>query len=173
VTPLYALAVVPLALVAGTLLLLLARARAFRRPVTPAPPDDAISPEEGARLEQWELRLRVAIALVITTYLVALMVALSDDLRSLIGPRAALVTLGLACLVGAAAQFSTRCPRCRFNLGFQSRLALPERCERCGVPYHVAQFGDGSPNPETPASAPVARNDDDARPTDFPPDPSA
>jgi hypothetical protein len=160
VTPLYTLAVIPLALVAGTLALLLARAHALRRPPEQAT-HEPLSAAESARLEQWELRLRVAIALVITTYLVALVVALSDGLRSAIGPRTALITLGLACVVGAAAQFSTRCPRCGFNLGFQSRLVVPERCERCGVPFHGARPGDNPPDPETSAAPNLALGDED------------
>jgi len=161
VTPLYTLAVVPLALVAGTLLLLLSRARALRRPLGQVS-HEPLSAEEGARLEQWELRLRVSIALVITTYLVALVVALSDGLRSAIGPRTALATLGLACVVGAAVQFSTRCPRCGFNLGFQSRLVVPERCERCGVPFHAAQPGDSPPDSGAPVTSTVALGDEDS-----------
>ena len=151
-TPFYALAVIPLAVVAGTLALVLARARSLgRRPELPVP-EEPLTADEGAALERWELRLRVSVALVITTYLVALVVALSEGLRSAISPRMALVALGLACGVGAAVQFSTRCPRCGFNLGFQSRLLVPEQCERCGVSYRT-HGGDEPPEVEAPATS--------------------
>ena len=160
-TPLYTLAVIPLALVAGTLALLLARGRALRRPAEPSGSREPLAAEELAQLERWELRLRVAIALVITTYLVALVVALSDGLRSAIGPRTALFTLGLACIVGAAVQFSTRCPRCGFNLGFQSRLVVPECCERCGVPFRERGVAVLPSDTEVAATSAAALGDED------------
>jgi hypothetical protein len=135
VTPLLALALVPLALVAGTIALVVARARALRRPLESPVPDEPLTADELSTVERWESRLRSAVSLVLTAYLVALVVALSDGARSLISPTMALFALGLACLVGAAVQFSARCPRCGFNLGFQSRLLVPEQCERCGASY--------------------------------------
>jgi len=135
VTPLLALAVVPLALVLGTIALLFARARALRRPLVPLVPDEPLTADELSTLDRWERRLRSAVTLVITAYLVALVVALSDGARSLISPTLALLALGLACLVGGGVQFSAHCPRCGFNLGFQSRLVVPDQCERCGTKY--------------------------------------
>jgi hypothetical protein len=40
------------------------------------------------------------------------------------------IGLGLSGLVH---HFTTRCPRCKMNIGVQTSLVLPERCERCQV----------------------------------------
>ncbi len=60
------------------------------------------------------------------------MLRLANDLAAVAGDRHALALLGAACLLGALIQFSERCPRCGYNLGFQARLLLPGACERCG-----------------------------------------
>lgn len=38
-----------------------------------------------------------------------------------------------AAIVAVWLQFSARCPGCRANLGWQSRLGVPEHCRRCGM----------------------------------------
>ena len=38
-------------------------------------------------------------------------------------------------LGGLLHHFSRRCPRCGMNIGVQSSLLLPERCERCNVVF--------------------------------------
>jgi hypothetical protein len=157
VPPLLVLALTPLVLVVGTLVLVVARARALGRPLAAPPEPVPLSPGERAELETWERHVRFAVALVVTAYLVALAVALGGGLGSAIQPTTALFLLGLACFSGVAVQFSARCPRCGFNLGFQSRLVLPEQCERCG-----ADYGDRSPNPEIPSPPSAARADDSA-----------
>ena len=50
--------------------------------------------------------------------------------------------IGLGGVVAMAIlQFSVRCPKCGYRLGFQSGLVVPDRCRRCGVslkaPYEV------------------------------------
>ena len=45
------------------------------------------------------------------------------------------VVMALCVLFGIYTQFSTRCPRCGRNLGFQSRLLLPRHCTKCGVAF--------------------------------------
>ena len=32
-------------------------------------------------------------------------------------------------------QFSAKCPCCQYRIGLQSRLLLPQNCERCGVSF--------------------------------------
>ena len=38
-----------------------------------------------------------------------------------------------AAIVAVLLQFSSRCPRCQANLGWQSRLGIPKGCRQCGV----------------------------------------
>jgi hypothetical protein len=126
----------PLALVLGTLALVLARSRALARPLaggatSPTPLDAA----ETARLRGWERRLRRAVKLVVVAYLAVLATWWAGADAGPVQPAAALLLLALACLGGAAVQFSERCPRCGYNLGFQARLLAAERCERCGIPF--------------------------------------
>jgi hypothetical protein len=130
------LLLLPLALAAGTIVLVLARARALAGPV-PAGIDAGapLAEPELLRLRRWERRLRRAVLLVGVAYLAVLASwwAGADDGSG--EPTAALLLLGITCVLGAAIQFSERCPRCGYNLGFQARLLLPDRCERCGGPY--------------------------------------
>jgi len=65
-------------------------------------------------------------------YLALLVGWLARDRQPLTDPRWALGLLALVGAAAAAAQFSERCPRCGYNLGFQTRLTLPASCERCG-----------------------------------------
>jgi len=37
--------------------------------------------------------------------------------------------------VGIGIQFSAQCPRCGYNIGFDSRLALSSRCVRCQIRF--------------------------------------
>ncbi len=132
-----ALFVLPLALVAGTVALVLLRARALRRALPIAfDPESPLAPGALLRLRRWERRLRLVVALVVTTYLVSVALALtaapaSTDARAA-GASLALLVLGLLSAIGASIQFSELCPRCGYNLGFQSRLLHLEACERCG-----------------------------------------
>lgn len=136
-----ALLLLPLALVAGTVVLVLLRLRALRRPLPPGfDPRAPLAHEARIGLLRWERRLRSVAALVVATYLVAIALALTADPEPGTGPglersgatTIALVLLGLFCALGAWVQFSERCPRCGYNLGFQSRLFHLEACERCG-----------------------------------------
>ncbi len=38
-------------------------------------------------------------------------------------------------LPAAVLQFSEKCPKCGYRLGFQTRLVLPKRCKKCSVSY--------------------------------------
>ncbi len=131
-----ALLVLPFALALGTVALVLARARALARPLAAGLDAEApLSEAELLRLRRWERRLRRAVLLVALAYLAVLAAWLAGADAGPAQPAGALFLLGIACLLGAAIQFSERCPRCGYNLGFQARLLLPERCERCRAPY--------------------------------------
>lgn len=132
-----ALLLLPLALVAGTVTLVGLRLRALRRPLPLAlDPQAPLAPGALLRIRRWESRLRVTVALVVLTYLLAVALALTSDpntgAEGAAGPTVALLLLGLLCVLGVWIQFSERCPRCGYNLGFQSRLLHLEACERCG-----------------------------------------
>jgi hypothetical protein len=130
------LILLPLALATGTVVLVLARARALARPVPGGLEADApLAEPELRRLRRWERRLRRAVVLVGVAYFAVLASwwAGADDGSG--EPTTSLLLLGITCVLGAAIQFSERCPRCGYNLGFQVRLLLPERCERCGGAY--------------------------------------
>lgn len=126
--PLAVLAIVPLA--AATMIAL--RWRALRRPLDGAAAVDApLAPGELQRLRRWHRRVQRALLLVAVAYLGLVAASLVDGEPPAWRAGLALGLLGAACLLATAIQFSERCPRCGYNLGFQSRLALPASCERC------------------------------------------
>jgi len=123
-------------LVAGAVLLLVARLRALRRPLPEGlDPRAPLAPGDLLRLRRWERRLRRAFALVGLAYLLLVGTSVAGGEPPPERAALALGLLGISCLLGALIQFSERCPRCGYNLGFQSRLLLPESCERCGGHY--------------------------------------
>jgi len=124
---------IPLTLVAGTVALVAARARALARPLPPTPERQRpLTPSERLRLHRWERRMRRCLALSAIAYLALLVGWLARDQEPVTDPRWALGLLALVGGAAAAAQFSAHCPRCGYNLGFQTRLTLPASCERCG-----------------------------------------
>lgn len=132
--------VIPAVVVVSAMALLWLRMRRLSRPVgREVDSESPLSPSELLRLDRWQRRLRRAALTIVVAYLAlagaALLGVEGSPGRSVIG----LWLLALLCLLGAAVQFSERCPRCGFNLGFQSRWSLPEECERCGVPYRWAR----------------------------------
>jgi len=123
-----------LALAATTLLWL--RLRRLARPLPRAvDAESPLAPSELLRLDRWRRRLRGAAVAVVAAYValagLAFIGADAAPGRSVVG----LWLLGLLCLLGAAVQFSERCPRCGFNLGCQSGWTLPDTCDRCGGAY--------------------------------------
>jgi len=125
------LVLIALVVVAATALVALRR-RALRRPLAePASADAPLAPGEILRLRRWHRRVRRALGLVALAYLGLVAATLVDGEPPAWQAGVALALLGAACLLATAIQFSERCPRCGYNLGFQSRLALPAACERC------------------------------------------
>ncbi len=124
--------VLPLALVVGTLILVVLRLRSLRHvAAAPIAPDAPLTPSEILRLRRWRRRFRRTLWLVSIGYLTILLawaVLPHDQAR----PRLALALLAVILAFGTAVQFSVRCPRCGFNLGFQLHLPLSADCERCG-----------------------------------------
>jgi len=123
----------PMALVLGTLVLVGARTLALARPGRPSLDAAApLAPRELVRLHSWERRLRRVLVLAAIGYLAVVVSWWVGGGDAVGDPRLALALLAAIFAAGAAAQFSARCPRCGYNLGFQARLRLPEGCERCG-----------------------------------------
>jgi hypothetical protein len=99
-------------------------------------PPAALTPAERKRLERWQRRLRVQFG-GSALYFVAV-VAFADTLQGQGGSMPlALAYLVLLILVAAGllSQFAARCPRCGLNIGLQSSMGLPPKCERCGVAF--------------------------------------
>lgn len=120
------------------------RAREFQSPPSSGPrrslPErretkvEALTAEELRRLRQWERNMvrfhAVAIPLLILS---AAAVFFWSDVVWL---RRLLLALVLALVAGATfLQLRERCPRCRARLRTKSFLALPARCNMCGVPF--------------------------------------
>ncbi len=133
---LLAILALPVALAVGSLLLVVLRSRALTRALPPGIDADLpLAPGEILRLRRWERRVRWVLLAVVSLWFVLAGTWAVNGTLPLGEPRSALALLGTLCFVGAAIQFSQRCPRCGYNLGFQSRLLLPDSCERCGGRY--------------------------------------
>jgi hypothetical protein len=131
--PIAALLALPAVLVAGSAVLVLLRARVLlRRPPAPLDPEAPLAPGELRRLRRWERRLRRALLWIGFGWLLLVGTWIARGELAVGDPRVALGLLGVLCLLGAIVQFSVRCPRCGYNLGFQSRPLGAEFCERCG-----------------------------------------
>lgn len=127
---------IPLALVLAAFALVALRARRAGAPVSPeVDRESPLTPSERLRIERWRRRLRAVFLVVVAAYLglagLALLDLAGSSARSPIG----LLLLAGICLLGARIQFSERCPRCGYNLGYQTRWALSDDCDRCGGPY--------------------------------------
>ena len=94
-----------------------------------------MEPLDSAEREQLRLwQKRMVTAFVATLVCLVAVVAL-DLVFGLTRPAAVgafLLLLALAA-TAIAIQFSQKCPRCGYRLGFQTRLLLPERCGKCDV----------------------------------------
>jgi len=134
--PITALLALPAVLVAGALALVLVRARALlRRTPDAIEPESPLAPGDLRRVRRWERRLRRTLLLVGTGWLLLVGTWVARGALPVGDPRLALGFLGVLCLLGAVVQFSAHCPRCGYNLGFQSRPLGADRCERCGGRY--------------------------------------
>lgn len=134
-TSIVALLAVPAALALGTVAFAAARMRALgaaRRAAIEA--HHPLSPSERLRVARWRRRVGAAVVATCAAYAAAVgwaLVAPRTAARGPLGPAEALAVLGAVSALAALVQFSERCPRCGFNLGFQARLTLDSRCSRC------------------------------------------
>ena len=94
---------------------------------------------KGAR--SWARKLEIlaegsrAVGVLLTVAVLLVAVVALDLVFGLTRPAAVgafLLLLALAA-TAIAIQFSQKCPRCGYRLGFQTRLLLPERCGKCDV----------------------------------------
>ncbi len=93
---------------------------------------EKLSPGEIEKLQIWQKRM---ITVFVVT-MVGLLVVVGVDL--IIGFSRTVAWFAFGGLLGLAGsgvvvQFSQRCPRCEYRLGFQSGLLVPEKCRKCGV----------------------------------------
>ena len=91
-----------------------------------------LSQTELRELRAWQRRM----VTVFVIAMLALLAVVAPDLvfglsRKL--PLVVFIALGALACLGFVIQFSQRCPRCGYRLGFQSRLLLPAHCRKCGV----------------------------------------
>lgn len=94
---------------------------------------------DRALLMGWQRRM-VATFIAGMAFLLLLVIgaAISIPLESDV-VRLSFWALILLLLVAATrVQFSAKCPRCKYRTGLQSRLVLPNACERCGVAFKRA-----------------------------------
>ncbi len=88
--------------------------------------------DELKELQLWQKRMIIVFAIT----MVCLPVVVVTDLIIVFSRTEAwlvfLVLLALVVLSGFI-QFSQRCPRYSYRLGFQSRLLVPDNCKRCDV----------------------------------------
>jgi hypothetical protein len=91
-----------------------------------------LNANELKELQLWQKRMIT----VSSTTMAALIFAAGADLiigiSRMVASFAFLVFIALVGL-GIFIQFSQKCPRCGYRLGFQSRLLLPRNCKKCGV----------------------------------------
>jgi hypothetical protein len=93
---------------------------------------ERVSEAERERLRSWQRRM-IGVFVFTMVYLAA--AAAVEILVGMSRPVGTLVFLTLFVLagLGAALQFSVRCPRCGYRLGRQNSLVVPENCKRCNV----------------------------------------
>jgi hypothetical protein len=93
---------------------------------------DDLTPEELARLRRWQLRMVVLFVLgmvgLFGLFAADMVFGLSEVVATW-----AFVSLVALSIVAGFVQFSERCPRCGYRIGFQSRLVVPEACKKCGA----------------------------------------
>ena len=126
--------VLTLGVVAGLAVLLVARGVSLRRSVS-IKDSGPLSETEKRGLSAWARHTKAAFA-------GAMLFAVLNGVLLIVTNPAPLwlgwLGLGTGIVVvaaGLAVHFSGRCPRCSYNIGFQSPLLLPYRCERCKTPF--------------------------------------
>lgn len=91
-----------------------------------------IQKEEFRVLFRWQRRMRKAFVALWVYLLLVIAVHLLVRPASWVIQVALLPVLG-GVVAGGVLQFSVRCPKCGYRLGFQSSLVIPDDCRRCGV----------------------------------------
>jgi hypothetical protein len=126
--------VLALGVFAGLAVLLVARYVSLRRSVS-IKDSEPLSEGEKRGIRTWARRTKLAFAGAMS------FVVLNGVLLIVTNPAPlwlGWLGLGTGIVVvaaGLAVHFSGRCPRCSYNIGFQSPLLLPYRCERCKTPF--------------------------------------
>jgi hypothetical protein len=95
---------------------------------------ERLSQAERKELFRWQRRMVTVFVATMACLFLLVGVDLLVGLTSRQAGFAMVSLVGLAAL-GVYLQLSQRCPRCRYRIGYQSRLLVPERCKCCGVGF--------------------------------------
>ena len=91
-----------------------------------------LSANEFEELQLWQKRM---ITVLVTIMAALVLVVCADWIIGISRMVASFAFYSLLALAGLGIfiQFSQKCPRCGYRLGFQSRLLVPQNCKKCGV----------------------------------------
>jgi hypothetical protein len=128
--PLVLVAIVVLGLVA----IFVVRQRELSRPLSSRLPRD-LTTEEHASLYRWQRRMQRLFTIVMISWALGFGVSLLESRGSIRGGCELVYSAILLLLITAVVvQFTGKCPACGYRLALQSRMNLPEFCERCETP---------------------------------------
>jgi hypothetical protein len=91
-----------------------------------------LSNDEIRALQRWQQKMVVLFVLVMTGLLITAAADIAFGLSETAAWYIFLVLLSLVVVAGFV-QFGQKCPVCSYRLGFQTRLLVPERCNKCHV----------------------------------------
>ena len=91
-----------------------------------------LNANELEELPLWQKRMITVFATTMAALIFVVVADLIIGISRMVASFAFLVLIALVGL-GIFIQFSQKCPRCGYRLGFQSRLLVPHNCKKCGV----------------------------------------
>ncbi len=94
---------------------------------------EELNTEEKQKLKLWEKRMVGTFTTMMCGLIVIclLRTLLHEEIMQIIS----LGFVGVMVVGAVVLQFSEKCPRCGFRIGFASRLLLPPTCRKCGVGF--------------------------------------
>ena len=95
---------------------------------------DKLTHEELEKLKRWQTTMLVYFVVFLLGTGLLLLLGLTLGFSNAVETVLTIVW-SVFLLSGVFVQFSQKCPRCGFRIGFQSRLLLPRKCTKCGVSF--------------------------------------